>query len=222
MKDYKGLKYGRLTVLDQKRKNKRTYLYCQCECGNKKWIRADALANGTISCGCYNKENNYKKPVDITGKKFGRLTAIKPTEDKDKDNGSIIWKCKCECGNTCYIPIYLLLKGGVKSCGCYAKDVHSKSISKALNIHLDKDIVEETNIPAITMEGVKKNNKSGVTGVRWDKSRNKWLAQISFQKKYYYLGRFENKEDAIKIRKKAEKELFGNFLEWYKENIKGK
>ena len=222
MKDYKGLTFGKLTVLDQKRENKRTYLYCQCECGNKKWIRLDSLKNGTVSCGCYNKENNYKKPVDITGKKFGRLIAIKPTENKDKDNGSIIWECKCSCGNTCYVPMYLLLKGRVKSCGCYAKDVHSKTIKKAIDVHLKEHIVAGTNIPVITKKGVKKNNKSGVTGVCWDRSRQKWVAQITFQGKHYNLGRYNNKEDAIKVRKKAEEKLFGNFLEWYKENVKGK
>lgn len=223
MKDYKGLKFGKLTVLDQKRENKRTYCYCKCECGNKLWVRLDSLRSGnTISCGCYNKENNYKNPIDITGKKFVRLIAIKPTENKDKDNGSIIWECKCSCGNTCYVPVYLLLKGGVKSCGCYASNVHSKSIKKAVDVHLKEHIVQGTNIPVITKKGVKKNNKSGVTGVCWDRARQKWVAQITFKSKHYNLGRYNNKEDAIKVRKKAEEKLFGNFLEWYKENIKGK
>ena len=39
--------------------------------------------------------------------------------------------------------------------------------------------------------------------------------------KSYHLGYFDSKEDAIKVRKTAEKKLFGEFLEWYKENIKG-
>ena len=45
----------------------------------------------------------------------------------------------------------------------------------------------------------------------------------TFKKKIYHLGRFEKdkKNDAIKIRKEAEKKLFGEFLEWY-ESIKNK
>lgn len=37
---------------------------------------------------------------------------------------------------------------------------------------------------------------SKYTGVCWDKSRSKWTASIRIGKKYLYLGRFENEEDA--------------------------
>jgi len=33
------------------------------------------------------------KPIDLTGQKFGRLTAIEMT-DKRKNN-SVVWKCLC-------------------------------------------------------------------------------------------------------------------------------
>lgn len=39
-------------------------------------------------------QHNY---VDITGKRFGRLIAIKPTERKICN--SSYWICKCDCGN---------------------------------------------------------------------------------------------------------------------------
>lgn len=44
-----------------------------------------------------------------------------------------------------------------------------------------------------------------------------------FQKKKHYLGRFEDKDEAIKVRKEAEKNIFGEFLKWYeayKEKLK--
>ena len=56
-----------------------------------------------------------------------------------------------------------------------------------------------------------KRNKSGVSGVCWDKTRDKWLAQIAYKYKKINLGRFDNLEDAIKARKDAEKEYFGEF-----------
>ena len=56
------------------------------------------------------------------------------------------------------------------------------------------------------------------TGVHWDKNRNLWKAEITFKSKRYNLGRYADKDLAIKARKKAEEELFGNFLEWY-ENV---
>lgn len=35
---------------------------------------------------------------DLTGKRFGRLTVLEETSNRI-DNGSIVWKCKCDCGN---------------------------------------------------------------------------------------------------------------------------
>jgi hypothetical protein len=45
-----------------------------------------------------------------------------------------------------------------------------------------------------------KNNKSGVAGVFWDKSAKKWKATIYHKNKSIYLGRFEQKDDAIAAR----------------------
>lgn len=56
-----------------------------------------------------------------------------------------------------------------------------------------------------------KNNTSGVTGIWFDKSRNKWAAELMLNRKKKYLGRFVNKEDAIKARKEAEIKYFGDF-----------
>lgn len=57
-----------------------------------------------------------------------------------------------------------------------------------------------------------KHNKScNVQGVTWDKRRNKWMAQISLNRKHYFLGRYDLIEEAIKARKKAEIELFGEY-----------
>lgn len=42
-----------------------------------------------------------------------------------------------------------------------------------------------------------KANTSGVTGVSWDSSRNKWLAQIRMNGKKKNLGRYNTKAEAI-------------------------
>ena len=60
-----------------------------------------------------------------------------------------------------------------------------------------------------------KANKSGVCGVKWDKSRGKWQASIKFQGHKYNLGRFDEFDDAVKARREAEEKIFGSFLEWY-------
>ena len=59
------------------------------------------------------------KVVDITGQKFGKLTAIKKVGIK---NNNSVWLCKCDCG--CEKEITLShLRQGTKSCGCLPKEI---------------------------------------------------------------------------------------------------
>ena len=55
------------------------------------------------------------------------------------------------------------------------------------------------------------NNTSGRVGVTWDKQTNKWLAQIQVNGKNIKLGRFKNKEEAIRAREEAELKYFGEY-----------
>lgn len=66
------------------------------------------------------------------------------------------------------------------------------------NLRLVTDAGNKLNLP------MRKTNKSGHRGVHWDKNRNKWFAQIQRNRKTTSLGRFDNLEDAVKARKKAE------------------
>lgn len=62
-----------------------------------------------------------------------------------------------------------------------------------------------------------KTNNSGVRGVYYSKQRNKWIAQIMFKRKCYNLGGYDTLEAAVQVSKIAEEKLFGDFLEWYKQ-----
>lgn len=50
-------------------------------------------------------------------------------------------------------------------------------------------------------------NKSGHSGVYWDRSRDKWAVEIFENNKKKHLGRYDAKADAIAARKAAEAEL---------------
>jgi hypothetical protein len=49
------------------------------------------------------------------------------------------------------------------------------------------------------------NNKSGVSGVHYDKAVKKWRVQIGLNGKRKFVGDFVSKEDAIVARRKAER-----------------
>ena len=49
---------------------------------------------------------------DLTGKRFGRLTAIRPTGQTGD------WVCKCSCGELVTVPETYLVSGVRTNCGC--------------------------------------------------------------------------------------------------------
>ena len=108
-----GNRYGNLTVLDVSDNvdpQGRTLLYCRCDCGNIAYVPAYRLRNGnTKSCGC-------RRQADLTGRKFGRLTALEPTEERS--GGTRVWKCRCDCGNITYAAEKKLVSGMNTGCGC--------------------------------------------------------------------------------------------------------
>lgn len=172
---------------------------CQCDCGNVVEVFGSNLTRGhTTSCGC------AKLTADLTGKQFGRLTVIKRVPP---ENGRTCWECRCECGNTVNVRSDCLTSGATQSCGCLTHDKDMPEVIKA-------DFVGGTQVSKIQGKPTKAN-KSGVVGVNWDKSRNKWQASIRFHGHKYNLGRFTNFEDAVEARRAAEKEIFDDFLRWY-------
>jgi hypothetical protein len=58
---------------------------------------------------------------NLSGQKFGRLTAIHPTIERSKI-GNVMWLCVCDCGIERSLPSGYLLSGNTTSCGCRKKD----------------------------------------------------------------------------------------------------
>ncbi len=194
--------------------NGRSKWICRCSCGNVVSVSRNHLVSGdTVSCGCAKKGVNAK---DITGKKFGRLTAIERTEKKS--GNAYIYKCGCDCGKICYVSGANLRNGTTTSCGCYASDVHRRSFVPVRK-EREQLYVDGTDILQISNHKLPKNNTSGYKGVVWDRSVKTWKAYITFKGKRYYLGSSTDKDEAIALRKSAEKEIFGNFLEGYNNSF---
>lgn len=73
-----------------------------------------------------------RKVVDLTGKRFSRLTVIKRAEDYISPKGykMTMWLCKCDCSNEVIVQRSRLVSGGTQSCGCLQKEIVSKVTKK--------------------------------------------------------------------------------------------
>ena len=59
--------------------------------------------------------NKMSKKIDITGEKFGKLTAIKFFK---RENNKTYWLFKCDCGKECFLNIHSVRTNQTRSCGC--------------------------------------------------------------------------------------------------------
>jgi hypothetical protein len=66
--------------------------------------------------------------VNLVGKRFGRLLAIK--RDGSNKHGRALWICKCDCGQQVYVPSNKLQSNHTNSCGCLQKEIASKVHTK--------------------------------------------------------------------------------------------
>lgn len=67
------------------------------------------------------------KLIDLTGKKFGRLTVLRRVENHGE---RAFWRCKCDCGNEKDIAGSALRYGRSTSCGCLPKEIIIKRNTK--------------------------------------------------------------------------------------------
>ena len=77
------------------------------------------------------------KFIDLTGKRFGKLTVLERAEN-NKD-GRVVWKCQCDCGNITHVRSYCLLgkgRNGTKSCGCVSLE-RIRNLNKGKSLKKD-------------------------------------------------------------------------------------
>lgn len=175
---------------------------CRCGCGKEFEASSRKLLRGSVKdCGC--KLNLTQKWI---GRRFGDLTVVAFEGKKDHRN---MWRCRCDCGNEVVVREICLKNGHTTSCGC--------KVDPSRYCHF----VDGTFVEAIQARTMLKNNTSGVRGVYLNQRTQRWVARIGFRGKTYYLGSFENLEDAKKARKLGEEMTFDTFLRRYREEESG-
>lgn len=145
------------------------------------------------------------KYIDITGKKFGRLTALERA-GADPQNGDALWLCKCDCGNVVIVDGSRLRRGVTKSCGCFRREQsqtaakHNPDFMKHMGN--SSSLVDQNGVPLSSLH-MSPRNKSGVIGVSFDKATGKWFARLMHKGRYVLLKSYESKSEAIEARELA-------------------
>ena len=217
--DLRGAKFNKLEVIDMPPIKKGLVIYwkCKCNCENNEIVevRASHLKSGdTKSCGCLvsSKIGNKYEFFDnyIVG-----YTSNNTQFHIDKEDYQLIKE----------YTWYIAKTGYVSSTACKDVLLHRvimKNYSNIDNIKIDHDNRNKLNNRKYNLRTctssqnsmnreIQKNNTSGFTGVCWSKKMNKWSSCIEAERKRYRLGFYENKEDAIIARLKAEKKYFKEF-----------
>ena len=169
-----GQIFGEMKVvaLSPQRKSKRRTWECLCSCGKTVLVTThDLRAGHCVSCGD-SRHRVGRHFSDLTGMRIGWLTVLTPTSRRGK-KGSVIWRCRCDCGRECEYTQDSLLHGGVVSCGCYRRTVNVQKAQSA------RHFIDGTCVEALQRK-LRSDNTSGFAGVSVQSAKG-WKANITFK-----------------------------------------
>ena len=150
---------------------------------------------------------NRGKGKDISGMEFGFITAIEPTDKRDRKD--VVWRCRCRCGTELELPATRLILNNTLSCGCIQKEFMKRANKYFGGTSLEKSLKEQ-------VESTR--SSSGYVGVT--RKRDKWQAYITYKRQHINLGVYAKLEDAVKARargKEAVMEDAAELLKIYEE-----
>ncbi len=156
--------------------------------------------------------------IDLTGKRFGRLTVVERA-NKPGEGPYTKWLCECDCGNKKIYTTAELRSKGVVSCGCWQRQNAAENLNR-MHRSAKLGLVAGTNISRISSDTVPRNNSTGYTGVsavRMGNGQIKYHAYYYLQGKRHNLGMFDTPEEASNVREKAVEAARAPILEAYQK-----
>ena len=205
--DLTGKTFGRLTVLRRaENRNGRVCWLCRCECGALHTAAAHELKAGKVtSCGCGRKSERACM-VDLTGERFGRLTALYATPRRDS-KGSVYWHCRCDCGSELDVTEDSLVHGSYRSCGCRKRELQREIAGRLHRI-------DDTCVEWLEKRKHRSDNTSGFRGV-YPTRAGGYKVMIGFKKQRFYVGSFRTFPAAVDARLEAEQTIHDGFVRAY-------
>ncbi len=227
-KDLTGKKFGRLYVQSIKgktRDNKRYIYHCVCDCGNECDVLGELLSSGkTKSCGCLRKETASRisrkyNIYDLSGSYgIGYTTNTNEKFYFDLGDYDKIKNYAWHKNKSGYL-VYLQNDGHKYSNNIILSRIIMNAPTDMVVDHINHNKLDNRKsnlrLATVSQNGmnhiISKDNKSGNSGVWYDKINKKWCASITCGTNNIWLGRFVKYEDAVIARKNAEVNYFKNF-----------
>lgn len=237
-KNLTGQKFGRLTVLNEDFIDKKHCIHwlCQCDCGRITSVRTDQLTSGrTKSCGCLAIEKAKESSLENSNKQRAKNIYEEQSNgtiflyNKDKSDYTIIdknaesfvknfywskdsngyWRTQVKNNQGIfYLHSFIYIN-------VYGNKIKQNEIVDHSDRNKSNNLISNLR-PATKQENSFNVEKKNTT---YKKSWNKYIAQISYSGKYYYLGGYNTEEEANKIYQYVNKILFGIYSPYFKYNI---
>lgn len=112
------------------------------------------------------------QPLDLVGKRFGRLVVLRRTENNYKGTH---WLCRCDCGNVVEVYGSSLNRGMTKSCGCLTKDLLTERNKSSQKHGLSRSRIYRIYFGMINRCYYPKTNRYQLYGGRGIKVCDEWL-----------------------------------------------
>lgn len=217
-----GEKYNKLLIIDygedEISKSGKHYKVwkCKCDCGNILFVKEKYLLNGDKkSCGCLSSKNRK-----ITHKRGNKYSVLNDCVYVEMSNCEDIMVCDIEdwekykkytWSKNSHGYAYARINYKIT---LFHKICFPDGLSNMID-HINRNKLDnrKSNLRIVDYSqnnrnvSIKKNNKSGYTGVWFDKRNNKYSARIhSKDGKYLFLGYFDTAEEANKKIEKYKKE----------------
>ena len=223
-------KFGRLFVLEEFGKDKRgnKLWRCKCDCGNEHISPTYALNNGGVkSCGCIRDEQRKERKLNKYEFKDDYVIGLSSNKDKEfyisKEDYELIKEYTWYINSKGYVAtrmkkeneegvVYTMflhrLIMNIENKGNYHEEEVEHIDRNPLN-NKRSNLMIKKHSENMLNKSKYKNNTSGITGVNWNKNKQKWQVRVYKNSRVAYYEETTNFEEAVRLRLKAEKEIFG-------------
>lgn len=207
MKDLNRCKFGRLIVQEEAGRSKAGQILwkCECDCGNISIVPSGDLRSGhTQSCGCLRKDTHTTHGMSYTSTYSSWASMLQRCNNPKAQN----YKHYGGRGIKIEDKRWLKFTNFLADMGIKPRRFSIDRKNNKLGYYKE-NCRWTTQTNQLKNQRLQKNNKTGMVGVSWNKTRKQYQVEIMVNYKAIYIGRYNVFEEASIARKQAEQKYWG-------------